>query len=518
MRRPTTLHPARLATAGVGAAILLPAPFASAAPQDATQWPHQWSLHPTTAAVQDGLGATGSAAPDAGIDVEGAWAFGRGEGQRIGVIDAGVDPTTPDLAGRVVAGAAPAGQNPTATCAADDHGTVVSTVLAGRGGTVAGVAPAATLVSYPATCWGGSTPVADAFRLAGQAGIRVVSASITNSGGDAGLDAAVRAHPDTLFVVAAGNGSGPAGELGIGPRPSSGVDVDASPVRPCVVSAPNVLCVGASDLSGNRAWFSNFGAQSVDLFAPGVAIYASLGAAADPVTSTGTSVATPLVAGTAALVRQVAPALDAVAVKDVLLSTSRRSATLSGLATSGGRLDAGAAVLRAAGLAGPTGPTGPTSGVDDDGTPAATDPAAGGPASGPSAPTVTAPGASPVVVDAVRPVAQVVLRSVRLSRSRVIVCARPRRGCVTRSASLSWRASVARTTAEIRLERLVGRRWRVQRTLRRSTTSTRQRVAVPTRLRGRPLVAGRWRATVRARTADGAWSRRSVARFAVARR
>lgn len=479
---------------------------AGAAPQDAPHWEHQWSLHPTSAVVQDGLGATGTSAADAGIDIEAAWTIGRGEGQRVAVVDAGVDVSTPDLAGRVAAGAAPPGQDPSASCSSDDHGTVVATVLAGGGTTVAGAAPAASLVSYPATCWSGSTPIADAFRLAGQAGIRVVSASVTNSGGDAGLDAAVRAHPDTLFVVAAGNGSGPEGELGITPRAGTGLDVDATTVRPCVVSAPNVLCVGASDLAGGRAWFSNFGAQSVDLFAPGVAIYASRGAGGDTVTSTGTSVATPLVAGAAALVRQAAPGLDAVAVKDVLLATSRRRPAFSTVSVSGGRLDAGAAVRRAAELAGAAPPGG--DGVPD-------------------APVTLPPLVEPVVPapepgtagkpDRPTP-AKVVLRSVRVSRGTMLVCARPRRSCRTRGSTLSWRASAARTTAEVRLERVVRGRWREQTTVRRATSRTVQRFAVPTRIRGRILAAGRWRVSVRARTAAGAWSKRAVVRFSVARR
>jgi subtilisin family serine protease len=72
---------------------------------------------------------------------------------------------------------------------------------------------------------------------------------------------AIIQHPNTLFVVAAGN---------------DGTDNDVIPQDPCNVSLPNVLCVAAIDASGNLASFSNFGATSVDVAAPGVGIQSTV--------------------------------------------------------------------------------------------------------------------------------------------------------------------------------------------------------------------------------------------------
>jgi subtilisin family serine protease len=66
--------------------------------------------------------------------------------------------------------------------------------------------------------------------------------------------------PNTLFVASAGN---------------QGVDLDATPEYPCAYPSPNVVCVAATDSSDRLAGFSNDGAHSVDLGAPGVSILSS---------------------------------------------------------------------------------------------------------------------------------------------------------------------------------------------------------------------------------------------------
>jgi subtilisin family serine protease len=66
--------------------------------------------------------------------------------------------------------------------------------------------------------------------------------------------------PDTLFVIAAMN---------------DGQDLDATPVYPCAFPSPNIVCVAATDSSDRLASFSNYGARSVDLGAPGQGILSS---------------------------------------------------------------------------------------------------------------------------------------------------------------------------------------------------------------------------------------------------
>ena len=64
----------------------------------------------------------------------------------------------------------------------------------------------------------------------------------------------------SLFVAAAGN---------------SAKNTDTTPDYPSGFDLPNVLAVGATDQNDVRAWFSNYGKQSVDLAAPGTNIYST---------------------------------------------------------------------------------------------------------------------------------------------------------------------------------------------------------------------------------------------------
>ena len=93
---------------------------------------------------------------------------------------------------------------------------------------------------------GSSIAIAEAFDYAGKMGVRVVNASLGGPGLDQSQLAAVQAHPNTLYVIAAGNDN---------------VNNDATPYGPCALPAANVLCVGASDENDRRASFSNYGAH-----------------------------------------------------------------------------------------------------------------------------------------------------------------------------------------------------------------------------------------------------------------
>jgi subtilisin family serine protease len=56
---------------------------------------------------------------------------------------------------------------------------------------------------------------------------------------------------------------------------NAGANVDATPYYPCAYPSPNVVCVAATDSRDRLASFSNYGARSVDLAAPGVSILSS---------------------------------------------------------------------------------------------------------------------------------------------------------------------------------------------------------------------------------------------------
>jgi cell wall-associated protease len=92
--------------------------------------------------------------------------------------------------------------------------------------------------------------------------------------------------------------------------------------------APNWITVGASDCNGKAADFSNYGDKIVDVFAPGVAIYSTVPFGNKYMDLDGTSMATPVVSGTAAVIRSYFPKLTATQVKKIIeLSVMKPSET-----------------------------------------------------------------------------------------------------------------------------------------------------------------------------------------------
>ena len=273
---------------------------------------------------------------DADIDAEQAWTRSTGAGITVGVVDTGVQAGHPDLGGRVATGLNTV-TNTTDTSDAAGHGTHVAGIIgatAANGAGVAGIAPDATI--RPIKVFTGpsayESDIAEGFTYAGQQGIPVVNASLGGYGSSATIENAMAAWPNTLFVIAAGNGN----QYGVG------TNNDLYPVTPCVSNLANELCVGASTINDTRTSFSNYGATTVDLFAPGQGIYSTYP------TSTfaplvGTSMASPYVAGTAALVADEL-GLRGAALANRIRATVDHPAALSGLSVTGGRLNAARAV------------------------------------------------------------------------------------------------------------------------------------------------------------------------------
>jgi thermitase len=161
--------------------------------------------------------------------------------------------------------------------------------------------------------------------------VPIVNASITGQRSPL-LESVIRQYPNTLFVVAAGN---------------DGVnnDVPAVAKYPCALPHANVICVGASDNRDRRADFSNWGEATVDLFAPGVGILSTYtGPHGSYNILSGTSMATPHVAGAAALALAARPEARAADLRAALLGSVDVKPTLSGRAVTGGRLNASAAI------------------------------------------------------------------------------------------------------------------------------------------------------------------------------
>jgi subtilisin family serine protease len=283
------------------------------------------------------LGTRGTPGDDIGAVY--AWGHSTGANVTVAEVDSGVDYTALDLQGQLINGH----DYITGTSNPQDqfgHGTHVAGIIAAlqnNGTGVSGVAPAAKVMPLRVLDQNGSgtdVNVAQAFNDAGAAGVPIVNASLGSTAPSQAIEQAIAAHPNTLYVVAAGNNG-------------TNNDDPSSPFYPCDAPEPNVICVGASDQNDQPAYFSDYGATSVDLFAPGVSILSTYpgGYAYDD----GTSMATPMVSGTLALMLSRNPALGAATLKQDLLASTDQAPQLTGLAVTGGELDAAAAVATAGG-------------------------------------------------------------------------------------------------------------------------------------------------------------------------
>lgn len=135
-----------------------------------------------------------------------------------------------------------------------------------------------------------------------------------------------------IFVAAAGNG----GSDGIGDNN------DSIPSYPASYNSANIIAVASSTNNDTRSSFSNYGATSVDLAAPGSTILSTYNSGYAYLN--GTSMATPHVAGVVALVQTLNPTWTHTQVKSRILSTVRPVTAFSGITVSGGVLNAAAAV------------------------------------------------------------------------------------------------------------------------------------------------------------------------------
>ncbi|NUS05262.1 MAG: S8 family serine peptidase [Nonomuraea sp.] len=273
-----------------------------------------------------------------------AWQAGfDGKGVKVAVLDTGVDATHPDLAGRVkqtkVFTGEPSVQD------GNGHGTHVAATIAGGDGRK-GVAPGAELMVGKVLGDDGSgslSGVIEGMEWAAAEGASVINMSLGGGATD-GTDPLSLAvdtlteRTGALFVVAAGN-DGSAYSIG---TPGA---------------ATSALTVGAVDGKDVLAEFSSRGprlddAPKPDLTAPGVAIVAARAAGTtmgEPVddrytAASGTSMATPHVAGAAAIVKQRHPDWTAKQIKDALVGSAKPIAGQQIDDAGAGRLDVARAV------------------------------------------------------------------------------------------------------------------------------------------------------------------------------
>lgn len=293
----------------------------------------------------------------------------------VAVIDSGVDPTHPELEGRLLAGKnyitlaeeLPKTTFPYIDCQAErfdapmldtyGHGTHVAGIIAAQTNNAAGVAGVAPVVKIDPrrvlNCTGSGTinNVAQAIRDAADAGADIINLSLVVKTYSQTIDAAVQYAygKDALLFAASGN-------------------ANMSVYYPAAL--PEVVAVGALDYFDDATSYSNFGPE-VALSAPG-------GDATYPVFSTwpspasfpldannqpytrcanhlndgdgyyctnyGTSFATPLVSGVAALMLSLDPTLTPAQIRNILVQTATPLADQDALKVGAGKLNAYAAV------------------------------------------------------------------------------------------------------------------------------------------------------------------------------
>jgi len=160
--------------------------------------------------------------------------------------------------------------------------------------------------------------------------IRVTNNSYGGCDEACGYDRATKEAIDAL---------GEAGVLQVFAAGNSGQNIETTPFYPASYKSPSVLSIAASDRDDNRAGFSNFGAASVDLAAPGVGILSTVIGGGNYGIFSGTSMATPHAAGSAALLASYNPKLSAASLKATLMNTVDALPQWSGVVKTGGRLN-----------------------------------------------------------------------------------------------------------------------------------------------------------------------------------
>jgi thermitase len=160
--------------------------------------------------------------------------------------------------------------------------------------------------------------------------VRIISASWGSTQKSKALEDVIRAAgtEGILFVAASGNAS---------------ADADKTPHYPASFELPNVISVAALNRNDELASFSNFGAKRVHIAAPGAEIL-STWLNGDFREASGTSMATPEVAGVAALVLAVEPKLSVEELRARLLKSVDKLPSLKGKVSTGGRINAARAV------------------------------------------------------------------------------------------------------------------------------------------------------------------------------
>ena len=270
-----------------------------------------------------------------------AWDVTRGDGVLVSVIDSGIG-YAPDINDAVVGGAdfsgvgSPDGRTPVGD--SPDHGTLVASVLAGRGtganSGVLGTAPAALLLSASVafgenTAISSDEQIANAIKWSVDQGAKVINMSLTRNSLEwpkSWDDAFMYAFEhDVVIVAAAGNRGAGTTEVG----------------APATI--PGVLTVAGLDVNGEASYDASSQGITIGVSAPSEGLV-GVAPGGQYMKWSGSSGATPIVAGLVALVRASHPDLDANNVINRIIATATPVDTVPSPIYGYGKIDAYAAV------------------------------------------------------------------------------------------------------------------------------------------------------------------------------
>jgi serine protease len=329
-------------------------------------YPRQWGLHNT--------GQTGGTT-DADLDAPQAWNLSVGsDAAVIAVIDTGVDYTHTDLRANMWTNPGESGLDSQGrsrmTNGVDDdgngyiddvhginainrtgnpmddhsHGTHVAGIIGASGNNQVGIAGVNWRVKILGAKFmnaSGNGSVADAIRAldycttlkrlyldsGGRRGANILATNNSWGGGN---------YSQALFDAI--KRSGDAGILFISAAGNSAANNDTTPFYPASYNLSNIIAVAATDARDRRASFSNYGANSVEMGAPGAEILSTI-PGHRYASYSGTSMATPFVSGAVALLWSYDRTLSALQIRQRLMNTGDPVAALEGRTITGRRLN-----------------------------------------------------------------------------------------------------------------------------------------------------------------------------------
>jgi len=264
-----------------------------------------------------------------------AWNYATGSSSTIvGVADSGIDYNHPDIQGNMWTSSDGSYgwnfiNNNNDPMDMAGHGTHVAGTIGAVGNNAIGIAGVCWRIKLVALRIGNNAFSLDAaiasLHYANENNITIHNNSWGSRQYSPSLKHAIT-HYNGLFIASAGN---------------LGADNDLLPDYPASFDNDNIISVAAINPYDSLAPFSNYGAKSVDIAAPGTDIF-SLSLKGEYSGQSGTSMATPHVSGAAALLKSYKPDLTALDIKNIILSSADKYPNLDGKVLSGGVLNVSA--------------------------------------------------------------------------------------------------------------------------------------------------------------------------------